>query len=341
MTHTRTGRDDTGVPAEKPLSVDVVIPTYNAWELTRSCLRHLAAQTVEARVILVDNGSSDGTPERAAEEFPSIAVEALGSNAGFAAACNAGVRLGAGDVVVLLNNDVDVSERFLGRLVAPFRDDPRLGSVAPLLLRPDGRIDSLGICADATLAGFPRLQGRDAGEAATDGTPPLGPSGGAAAYRRLAWDDVGGMDERMFMYSEDLDIALRLRARGWRSRAEPSAVATHLGSATAGRRSAWQRERSGFSRGYLLRRYGVLRGGALPRTLLTEALVVAGDAVLSRDLAAGRGRLRGWRAASSLARIDVPDGAVDASIGLRDSMARRRSDYALAAGARSTPKRVP
>ena len=96
---------------------------------------------------------------------------------------------------------------------------------------------------------------------------------------------------------EDFDLALRLRSAGWRTVVAADAVGVHLGSATHGHRSAWQRRHGGFGRGYVLRRYGVLRGRTAPRTLVTEAVVVLGDLAISRDLAALRGRLAGWRAA--------------------------------------------
>ena len=78
----------------------------------------------------------------------------------------------------------------------------------------------------------------------------LGPAGAAAAYRRTAWEQVGGMDERIFAYMEDFDLALRLRAAGWRTVAAPDARGVHLGSASHGHRSASQRSHGGFGRGY-------------------------------------------------------------------------------------------
>src|SRR5207253_679834 len=153
---------------------------------------------------------------------------------------------------------------------------------------------------DATLSGFPRLQGRPVADAASPRPVLVGPAGAAAAYRRSAWLQVSGLDERIFAYSEDFDLALRLRAAGWGTVAAPDAVGVHLGSATHGHRTAGQRRHGGFGRAYLIRRYRLLRGRAAPRTALTEAIVVAGDAMISRDLAALQGRIAGWRAAAGL-----------------------------------------
>lgn len=312
------------------MTIDVVVPTFNRWELTETCLQDLAAQTVEHRVIVSDDGSSDDTPARVREAFPDATVVESERNSGFATACNRGVAAGAGKFVVLLNNDVRPRTDFLERLVAPLERDERVGSVAALLVRPDDRtIDSVGLAADSTLAGFPRLAGRPVAEAASEQPALAGPSGGAAAYRRAAWEDVGGLDEAIFFYLEDLDLALTLRAAGWTAAAAPDATAVHLGSATAGGRSAPMRFNSGFSRAYLLRRYGLLRTRVAPRAVATETLVSLADLALSRDLAATRGRLAGWRAAGAgLPRPRPPGDAVEGRIGFLGSLRLRWQDVA-------------
>jgi N-acetylglucosaminyl-diphospho-decaprenol L-rhamnosyltransferase len=313
-----------------PPTVDVVIVAYNRYELTDSCLRHLAAQTLEHSVIVVDNGSTDDTSERVAADWPALELGRLPHNHGFAQACNGGVAAGSGEIVVLLNNDVDVRPDFLERLVSPLCEDAGLGSVAALMLQPGERlIDSAGLAADAVLGGFPRLQGMDTGEARRERPLLTGPAGTAAAYRRAAWQQAGGLDESIFAYMEDFDLALRLRSAGWRSTLAADAIGVHLGSATHVHRSARQRRNGGFGRGYMLRRYGLLRGRTGPRALATEAVVVLADLAISRDLEALRGRLSGWHAARRLPRrARPPADAVDATIGFRDSLAMRRGVYA-------------
>ncbi len=312
-----------------PSSIDVVIVAYNRYELTDSCLRHLQAQTIEHRVILVDNGSTDDTRARVSAEWPAVHVECFDQNRGFAEACNRGVAAGSGEIVVLLNNDVDTRPDFLERLVAPLAQDPQAGAVAALMLQPGEQlIDSAGLAADVTLGGFPRLQGLDAGQARSERPVLAGPAGTAAAYRRSAWEQVGGLDEAIFAYMEDFDLALRLRSAGWKAVVAADAVGVHLGSATHGHRSAWQRRHGGFGRGYMLRRYGLLRGRTAPRTLATEAVVVLGDLAISHDLSALRGRLSGWRAAAERPRLPRPPAAViDSAISFRDSLALRRGVY--------------
>jgi N-acetylglucosaminyl-diphospho-decaprenol L-rhamnosyltransferase len=308
-------------------SIDVVIPTYDGWRHTESCLRHLAAQTVAHTVIVSDNGSSDGTQQRVRDDFPHVRLLEGRGNPGFAHACNRGVEAGDGEVVVLLNNDVDVRPDFLERVVAPLAADGAAGSVAATLLRADGAtIDSVGLAADATLAGWSRLHGLPAEEAARPEPRLAGPSGGAGAYRRRAWEQVGGLDEGVRFYSEDLELALRLRAAGWRAAAAPDAVGLHVGSATMGVRSAGQREAAGFARAYFLGRYGVLRSRVAPRALATELIVATGDAALHRDLAALRGRVRGLRAARAVPRRPSPPAdAIEPGIGFVESLRMRRS----------------
>ena len=320
------------MPSDTPgagRQADVVIVAYNRYELTDSCMRHLRGQQPAHRLIVVDNGSTDETSSRLPSDWPDAEVIRLERNSPFAVACNAGVRAGDAPFVVLLNNDFDSEPDFLERVLAPFTGNERLGSVATLCVQPGGEyIDSVGLAADPTLAGFPRLQGLPVARAA-DPLPVLtGPAGTAAAYRRAAWEQVEGLDEAIFAYMEDFDLALRLRSVGWETVAEPRATGVHLGSATHGHRSAWQRENGGFARGYLLRRYGSLRRLVAARTLATEAVVVIGDIAISHDAAALRGRLRGWRAARGRTRRAWPPAeAIDSGIGFRQSLNLRRGVY--------------
>jgi len=317
------------------LSIDVALVAYRRWDLTRSCLEHLARQTRRHRVYLCDNGCDEGTAERARAAFPHLEITRLERNMPYPVACNAAAAAGSGDVVLMMNNDVDARPDFVARLVARLELEPRLGSVAPLLVRPDGAtVDSAGLTADRTLAAFARWQGHPPSRVRADTPALLGPAGAAAAIRRSAWEQLGGLDESLPAYMEDFDLALRLRAAGWGAAVALDAVAVHIGAATFGHRSAEQRRKGGFGRGYVLRRYGVLRSRAGARALLTEAVVVAGDLVISHDAAALRGRLAGWNAAGKQPRRPPPDGAIDFTISFVDSLRMRRDLYASQAVAR-------
>lgn len=317
------------------LSIDVVVVAYSRFDLTDSCLRHLEVQTCAHEVFYVDDASPDDALEQVRRSWPKVHARRLDVNTGFATACNRGVEMGTGDVVVLVNNDVDCRPDFLRRVVAPLEADPGVGSVAPLSVQPGERtVDSFGMVADPTLAAFPRLRGRPIAETATPGHVLTGPAGAVAAYRRCAWEQVGGLNEDLWAYMEDFDLALKLRAAGWSCAPAPDAVGVHLGSASHGHRTSRQRWHGGFGRGYMLRRYRVLRTRAAVRTLLTEAIVTAGDLVISRDLMALRGRVAGWRAARGAAPLTIPpSGAIDEGIGLRESLRLRRGVYEDPSGA--------
>ena len=324
----RRARDD--VSATVGLSVDVALVAYRRWDLTRSCLAHLARQTRRHHVYLCDNGCDEGTVDRARAEFPHIDVTRLERNMPYAVACNAAAGAGDGDVVVMMNNDVDARPDFVERLVAPLEQRPQVGSVAALLVRPGERaIDSAGLVADRTLAAFPRWQGHPPSHARTDRPALTGPAGAAAAFRRTAWQQVGGLDETIQAYMEDFDLAIRLRNVGWETALALDAVAVHVGSATFGHRSVASRRNGGFGRGYVLRRYGVLRSRAAARAIATEAVVVLADLAISRDAAALRGRIAGWRAAAGQPRNPLPPaGAIDHEISFADSLRLRGSGYA-------------
>jgi N-acetylglucosaminyl-diphospho-decaprenol L-rhamnosyltransferase len=198
--------------------------------------------------------------------------------------------------------------------------------VAGVLLqeREPTLIDSAGVVADRTLMGFDHLHGEPVASAA--GAPaPLGPTGGAALYRREAWDAVGGFDERIFLYYEDLDLALRIAARGGRCGLAAGARALHAYSAGLGAASGAKYARTGWSRGYMLRRYGVMRDPRLAlRALACEGAIGAGQVLRDHTAAGLRGRLRGYRDGAGLPRRD-PGAAALLDLSAREALALRRA----------------
>lgn len=301
----------------------VYIPNFNGSAQLGRTLRGLAAQTRPADVVLVDNGSSDDSVELARRQLPDIKVLELGENLGFGPALNRAVAAHPADAVILLNNDAEPEPRFVEALLDGL--GAGVDSVAGVLLqeRAPELIDSAGVVADATLMGFDYLHGEPAGAAA--GAPdPLGPTGGAALYRRQAFEAVGGFDERIFLYYEDLDLSLRLAAAGGRCHLAPEARALHAYSASLGAASAAKYARTGWSRGYMLRRYGVMQSPRLAlRALACEGALCAGQLLKDRTAAGLKGRLRGWRDGAGLERRDAA-GAPLLDLSAREALALRR-----------------
>jgi GT2 family glycosyltransferase len=301
----------------------IYIPTYEGRERLGGALRSLERQSRPADTVVVDNGSSDGTAELLREQFPEVALLELGRNLGFGPALNRAIAEHPGDPAILLNDDAEAEPRFVEALLDTAAEGAEC--VAGVLTQEaaPGLIDSAGVVADRTLMGFDYLHGEPlaALERAAD---PLGPTGGAALYRLDAFRAAGGFDERIFLYYEDLDLALRLRAAGGRCRLAPGARAVHAYSASLGAGSGRKYARTGWSRGYMLRRYGIAAQPRLAaRALAAEAAICAGQLLRDRTAKGLTGRLRGWRDAAGLERRPVPAGAL-LEIGLREALALRR-----------------
>lgn len=306
--------------------IDVVVVTWNSRALTIRCLEHLERQTVRHHVIVVDNDSSDGTADEIRRRWPEVTVLVNDENVGFGRANNRGAQLGSSEAIVLVNSDLFVEPEFLEQIVTPLAASERVGQVAGLTLMPgDGPevIDSAGVQLDRMLCGFNHLRHEPA--AAAVGGRPAVPSGAAVAYRRDAYEAVGGFDEHLFAYGEDVDLGLRIAGAGWECVLAPAARGVHLGGASMQRVSDFQRLYSGTSRGFLLRRYDV-GVAALLQAAVTEVVVVAVDLLRNRSLHAARGRLLGWRLAQSCGpRLPVPPGVVDRSVGFFRSLRLRQA----------------
>lgn len=301
----------------------VYIPNFEGERWLGRALASLREQSVECPLVVADNGSRDGSAELVRSEFPEVRLLELGANLGFGAALDRAIAAHPADNAILFNNDAAAEPRFVEALLDGL--GPDVETVAGVLTqeRDPGLIDSAGVVADATLMGFDHLHGEPV--AAALGAPdPLGPTGGAGLYRRRALDAVGGFDERIFLYYEDLDLALRIAARGGRCRLAGAARALHAYSASLGAASGRKYERTGWSRAYMLRRYDVMRDPGLAlRALTCEAALCAGQLLRDRTARGIAGRLRGWRAAAGLQRRSVGSAPL-LEISAREALARRR-----------------
>jgi GT2 family glycosyltransferase len=261
----------------------IVVPTYNGKALLKTCLgsvfRHLPAdREVSTEVIVVDDGSTDGTPGWLATHYPCVRLVRLEQNGGFCAASNAGIEAARGHFIQLLNNDTEVSHGWLQAGLAPFAD-PMTGSVAPLVLvRSDpSRVDSAG---DAyTLGGWPAKRGH--GQPADWWTShPIdevfAASGSSAFYRAEAIRRVGGFDPTLGSYYEDIDLGFRLRWAGYRCLFNPRCKVLHEISATYNHaRPALQRR---MARNAELVFWSNMPAGRLPIALLAHAALLLAQA---------------------------------------------------------------
>lgn len=317
----------------------VVVPTLGGPRLARM-LESLAAQTVEHQTIVVDNGSRDGTVAAACEQLDGAEVLRLDSNHGYTRAVNLGASRADGDALVLLNDDCICEPQFVERIVAPL--DPAAGVVMSAGVMRDWRdrslIDSAGMELDPTLLVFDYLNGEPVERLAGEVADPVGPSAAAAAFDRATFMSVGGFDERLFAYWEDVDLVLRLRRLGLRCALARDAIGDHEHSATLGSGSARKNYLMGFGRGYVLRKWRVINSRRLLPVLFREAVLCAGQAVVDRNLAGVRGRLRGYRATPPIERYPgtavVGAGAGGALQTLR-RRARRRAHLRKATGERT------
>jgi len=301
----------------------VYIPNLDGAAHLRRALASLREQTRPLDVVVADNGSRDESVALVREEFPEVALVEIGENVGFGPALNRAIAAHPADPLILLNNDAECEPRFAEALLDALSDDAQMVAGVLVQEREPGLIDSAGVVADRTLMGFDYLHGEPLAAART-AADPLGPTGGAALYRRAAFESAGGFDERIFLYYEDLDLALRIAAAGGRCRLAAEARALHAYSASLGAASGGKYARTGWSRAYMLRRYGVMRRPRLAlRALASETALCAGQLLVDRTAHGIGGRLRGWRDAAGLERRD-PDGAPLLDISIREALRLRR-----------------
>ncbi len=219
-------------------TLSIIIVNWDGMRFLEGCLGSVFAQAFPSlEVILVDNGSTDGSAGFVKERFPDVTVIENGSNIGFAAANNRGILSSRGKYVLTLNNDTVLGEGFLAELLrAAAASEEDCGMWAPKILSFHDRdvIDSVGgllVYPDGLARGRGRLE-KDAGQ--YDREDVLMPSACAALYRRSMLDDVGLFDGDFFAYCEDTDLGLRARLAGWKARGAPGAIVYHYYSGTGG-----------------------------------------------------------------------------------------------------------
>jgi N-acetylglucosaminyl-diphospho-decaprenol L-rhamnosyltransferase len=223
--------------------VSALVVAYNTRDLLLEALTSLAGEPDLEETIVVDNASSDGTPEAVASQFPQVRVVRSATNLGFAAGTNVAARKAHGRDLLLLNPDAALCPGALQALLGVLDSRRRAAAVGPALVYPGGRPQDSAFrfpgLAQVGLDLFPvpRLAGSwvNGRVQARRGRPVQidHPLGACMLIRREAWEDVGLLDEGYFMYVEEVDWCRRARRRGWEIWHHPGAVVRHrAGSAT-------------------------------------------------------------------------------------------------------------
>lgn len=236
----------------------MVIPTHDSRALTLVCLDRLVAARAQllspsseiqgsVEILVVDDGSTDGTHEAIQVTHPDVQVLRNESSRGFSAAANRGLTAARGELLWLLNSDTEVAPDSVAELLRVFREHPSAGVVGAQLFYPDGAPQWSGGPAPtltwlaALASGLPPLLGRLPGWRRAKPLAGKGPrrvrwvTGASLAVRRQVWESCGPLDEGYRFYAQDLDFCLAARSAGWEVVVNPSVRVVHLHGATIAR----------------------------------------------------------------------------------------------------------
>lgn len=224
-------------PDFEPGLVSIVIPNWNGKRFLAGCLDSLQGQRyTSCEIIVVDNGSHDGSVELLESAYPHVRLIKFATNTGFSVAVNAGIRAASGEFIALLNNDTVVEADWISEMVRVMGECPDIGSTGCKMLAYDDRKLLDGAGDGYRRGGLPGRIGHRERDLGQFDQPRyiLGACGGAALYRRRMLQDIGLFDEDYFAYLEDVDLGLRAQNAGYKCMYVPSAVIYHLGCGTTG-----------------------------------------------------------------------------------------------------------
>ena len=266
------------------VKIAVVVPNLNGKDFIGACLDSLRAQSLKPHIIVVDNGSTDGSEEFLRKNYPEVEVLTLKQNRGFAGGVNVGLKRALENnfqYVALLNNDAVVDNNWLKFLTDIMNSSPKAGIVASKILAKDQEtIDSTGEEYSIWGTPFPRGRGEiDRGQYDSKEMQSIfAASGGASLYRAAMLHKIGLFDERFFAYYEDVDISFRARLAGWEVCYQPKARVYHAMNTTSKRFSA------SFADYHKLKNYAYLYIKNMPGKLFWKYLLSFIAGFLGRSL---------------------------------------------------------
>ncbi|MGO9903939.1 MAG: glycosyltransferase [Solirubrobacteraceae bacterium] len=318
------------------LAISVVIPNYRRPELLRECLpsvlRAAAASAHEVEVIVVDDGSGDGSCEIVRGEFPEVTLIALDRNRGYPTAVNAGVAACHGEWVFTLNNDTTVDQGIFDQLLTVARSAPDVGLVAAQqrFSSDAGIIYSAGMVMDYRGHASDRLMGQPVSVSERLPVEVFGACGAAALYRRSVLAELCGFDPLFAFGLEDADLAWRARARGWRCLYAPGAVVLHDLGGTVRHGSPTRLFQAGRNRLLLIAKNLEHRQLVrhLPEIVSFDVAYVVYAAIRLRTLEPVRGRVEGlrlWRTARVAGASQRAPVELSPPAPLWSALARRRA----------------
>ena len=230
-------------------NLSIVVVSWNTKKYMEECLTSLRTidGNLSAEIIVVDNASADGTPEMIRTQFPEVKLIETGANLGFAKGNNVGIKEATGEYICLINSDVNVPSDCLQKMYSYMEQQPTVGLLGPGMLRTDGRVHRSGmrfptlwniflraLFLDSIFKGTGLFGGFLMKDFHFDQTRDMDVlNGWLWMARREALNKVGALDDRFFMYAEDVDWCKRFHLAGWRVVFYPDAKALHYGGASS------------------------------------------------------------------------------------------------------------
>jgi GT2 family glycosyltransferase len=215
----------------------VIVPNYNGKKFLNACFKSIKKQSNILEVIIVDNGSDDGSVEFIKENYPEYILIENMENLGFSRAINQGIKISSAEYCFLLNNDVELESECTYNLLKCIKKDKNIFAVASKMVNFQDRniLDDTG--DEYTVLGWTKKVGQGkSSKLYTHEREIFSACAGAALYRKSILDTIGYFDENFFAYMEDVDIGYRARVYGFKSVYCSDAIVYHRVSATSGSR---------------------------------------------------------------------------------------------------------